>query len=85
LFFFRFTIIEANATGIIPWFVLSITSLVLFVSNGLVDYKNGVVLLIGMTIDGYVGAHTALKKGNAWIKQLFSLAVIVSRAQLLLF
>jgi len=38
-YFLGFTMIEVLATGIIPWFVLSISSLVIFGINGIIDYK----------------------------------------------
>lgn len=85
LFFFGFTFIEANATQIIPWFLLSVFSLVIYTRGGIVDYKTGVILLIGMTIGGYIGAHLALKKGELWIKYLFTLVVTGSCIRLLFF
>ncbi len=85
LYFFGFTIIEANATSIIPWFVLSLSSLVIFARGGIVDYQKGIILLVGMTIGGYLGAHVAVAKGDAWIKRLFILVVVISGVKLLFF
>lgn len=85
LFFFGFTLIESNATNIIPWFLLSVFSLVLYTRAGIVDYRIGAVLLVGMTIGGYIGAHIALKKGEAWIKRLFVAVVMASGIRLLFF
>lgn len=85
LFFFGFTFIQANATNIIPWFLLSVFSLVIFTNHGIVDYSKGVFLVVGMIIGGYLGAHTALKKGNLWIKRLFVIVVIASSIRLLFF
>lgn len=85
LYFFGFTIVEANATNTIPWLILGLSSLIIFMLNGIVDYKNGVALLIGMTTGGYIGAHVALKKGDAWVKRLFLIVVIISSIKLLFF
>lgn len=85
LFFFGFTFIEANATNIIPWFLLSVFSIIIFANHGIVDYSKGAFLLIGMVIGGYFGAHIALKKGNLWIKRLFAFVIIVSSIRLLFF
>lgn len=85
MFFFGLTIIEATATKIIPWFFLSISSLAIFAFKGIIDYKVGVVMLMGMAIGGYLGAHVALKKGNAWVKRLFFLFVTISVVKLLFF
>jgi len=85
MFCFGLTVLEASATKIIPWFFLSVTSLVIFALNDLINYQLGIVLLLGMTIGGYLGAHIALKKGDAWIKYLFYGLVIVTVAKLLMF
>lgn len=84
-YFLGLTMIEVLATGIIPWFILSISSLVIFALNGIIDYESGIVLLIGMAIGGYVGAHFAIQKGDFWIKRLFALFVIVAGIKLLFF
>jgi hypothetical protein len=85
IIFFGFTFIESNATQIIPWFLLSVFSLATYARGGIVDYKTGTILLIGMIIGGYIGAHIALKKGELWVKRLFLLVVIVACVRLLFF
>ena len=85
LYLFGFTIIESHATGIIPWLFLSVTSLFIFIKNGVIDYQIGLVLFISMFIGGYLGAHTALKIGNLWLKRLFLLVVVISAIKLLFF
>ena len=85
MIFFGFTIIEANATQVIPVLILYLSSLIIFALNGIIDYKIGTVLLAGMAIGGYLGAHLALKKGNKWIKGLFAVVVIISGIRLLFF
>ena len=85
MIFFGMTIIEANATNTIPWFVLAASSLTIFAMNGIIDYKIGTALLAGMAIGGYIGAHVALQKGDAWVKQLFALLVIAIAIKVLFF
>ncbi len=85
MFFFGFTIIEANATDIIPWFLLSIVALIVFAFKGIVDYGSGIALFLGMLIGGYLGAHTAIKKGNEWVKIIFIVVVVLSSIKLLFF
>lgn len=84
-YFLGFTMLEVLGTGLIPWFVLSLSSSVIFALNGIIDYQAGIVLFIGMAIGGYLGAHVALKKGNLWVKRLFILFVIISGMKLLFF
>ena len=82
---FGLTIIEATATKTVPWFFLSISSLVIFAVKGIINYKMGTVMLIGMAIGGYIGAHIVLKKGNIWVKRLFFFFIIISAIKLLFF
>ncbi|MCD6523142.1 MAG: sulfite exporter TauE/SafE family protein [Candidatus Diapherotrites archaeon] len=84
-YFLGFTMIEVLATNIIPWFVLSLASLVIFAMNGIINYAVGIILLVGMAIGGYIGAHVALKKGDLWVKRLFALFVIASGVKMLFF
>lgn len=85
MFCFGLTILESTATKIIPWFFLSITSLIIFANKGIINYKMGVVMIVGMAIGAYLGAHVALKKGNLWLKRLFIFFVIISVGKLLFF
>lgn len=82
---FGFTFIRASATNFIPWFAMSLVALGVFIAHGLVNYSLGTALLLGMLIGGYVGAHTAVKKGNAWVKSLFLVVVILTVFKLLFF
>jgi uncharacterized protein len=85
MFCFGLTILESTATKIIPWFFLSISSLIIFANKGIINYKMGAVMMVGMAIGASFGAHVALKKGNLWLKRLFVLFVIISVIKLLLF
>lgn len=84
-YFLGFTMLEVLATNIIPWLALTISSLVIFALKGIIDYKIGIVLLIGMTVGGYIGAHIAIKKGNLWVKKLFVFLVVILCIKLLFF
>ena len=82
---FGLTFIEVNATDIISWLSMSVFSLMVFMMNGIVNYRYGVVLFFGMTMGGYAGAHTAIRKGNRWVRLVFILVVIASVIKLLFF
>lgn len=84
MIFFGFRIIESNATGIIPWLVMTLSSLAIFMMNGIVNYSVGLVMFVGMLIGGYLGAHTAIKKGDKWVKSLFVVVVLASAIKLLM-
>jgi len=82
---FGLTIVEAVATQTIPFLILSISSLIVFATHGLINYQIGIALLFGMSAGGYVGAHIALTKGSAWVKRLFAVIIIVAGIKLLFF
>lgn len=82
---FGFTIIEYTATATIPWFILSVVSLVVFTQHNIVDYQKGIFFILGMTLGGYIGAHTVLKIGEVWIKRIVSVVVVLFAVKLLFF
>jgi uncharacterized membrane protein YfcA len=77
--------IEVLATTVIPWLILSLSSLIIFINSGVIDYRAGIILIVGMAIGGYLGAHFAIKKGNVWVKRIFAVFVLVSAIKLLFF
>lgn len=83
--FFGLTILESTATKIIPWFFLSVVSLIIFANNNLINYEMGIILFFGMTIGGFIGSHIAIKKGDIWIKNIFYLLVAITVVKLLFF
>ena len=69
----------------IPWLFLSLVSLITFMANGIVDYPLGISLFLGMLVGGYLGAHTAVRKGEVRVKTIFTIIVILSGIKLLFF
>ena len=85
VFFLGLTIIEVNATDAIPWLIQTIIALFIFISAGLVNFYYGISLLIGMLIGSYIGAHTAIKKGDKWIKSIFVIIILFAALKFLFF
>ncbi len=84
VFFFGLSIIKANATELFSYSVFSLSAVIIFAFNGLIDYRIGIALFLGMLIGGYLGAQVAIKKGNKWVKVFFSIVVIASALKILL-
>lgn len=82
---FGFTMIESAATNQIPALVTTIVAVGVFAMNGIIHYVHGATLLLGTCVGGYAGAHTAVEKGNRWVKIVFALVVLVSAAKILFF
>lgn len=53
----------------------SITQRVLKLSNGLVDYRLGLILGVTMFVSAMVGARLAFKVGDEWLSRIFLTAV----------
>jgi uncharacterized membrane protein YfcA len=84
VYFLGLPFIEGNATELVSYTAFSIVSTIIFMINGLVNYYIGILLFIGMTIGGYIGAHTAIKKGNNWVKAFFVVMLMASIIKVLL-
>jgi len=83
-YFYGMTILQANATSKIMAIGGVPASIVVLTHAGLINYHVGVPLAIGSTVGGYLGAHTAIKKGDARVKRIFLAIVILSGLKLLL-
>jgi uncharacterized membrane protein YfcA len=84
MFSFGMTINRASATNKIPGLFLGLSSLFMFIAHDIVNWTYGIDMFFGMLVGGYLGAHTALRKGNAWVKALFAVIVVLSVVKLLL-
>lgn len=85
IYFFGMTYTEAIATYFFPWFILTLTVLVVFVSHDLVVYKLGIPMAIGMYAGGSIGAKHALKNGDEWIRIILAVMIIATCIKLLFF
>ena len=84
MMFFGITIIQVAATQILPFMVLTVSSLILFALNGIIDYRIGMVLMAGTAVGGYLGAHIAITSGEIWGGGVvFAVVVLAAGARLL--
>lgn len=83
--FFGLTWIESSATTKVPWLVMSVTALLVFAINGLIHWAFGLVLFFSMGLGGVLGAKTAIRKGNNWVRILLIVMVVVSAVKILFF
>jgi uncharacterized membrane protein YfcA len=82
--FFGMTFTESVAsTKLINIFSSAIAS-VIFMWQGLVDYKLGFILAVTMFIGAYIGAHTVTKLSDVWLKRIFIGAVLILAAKTLI-
>jgi uncharacterized protein len=67
---------SVGSTKLVNIFSSSIATLV-FMWQGLVNYKLGAILAVTMFIGAYVGAHYAAKMNDVWLKRIFLATVLL--------
>ena len=83
IMFFGLDFVKSAATTVFGSLGSYPLSLIVFAANGMINYEMGIVLMLGMMIGGYLGAKTAVKKGNKFVRILFIIVVIASAVKLL--
>lgn len=79
--FFGMTFTESvAATKLVNVFSSSIASLI-FMWQGLVDYKLGIILAATMFVGAYIGAYTVTKLNDVWLKRIFLFTVLLLAAK----
>jgi uncharacterized membrane protein YfcA len=78
------SVMEANANTKVINIAGTISVLAVLLHAGLINFHLGIPMMVGSTIGGYIGAHTALKKGEGLVKTIFLLVVFASGIKLLL-
>ncbi|MBP6041992.1 sulfite exporter TauE/SafE family protein [Candidatus Saccharibacteria bacterium] len=81
--FFGLDAITANAVKRVVTFPALLISMAIYVYNDLIVWDQGIALLLGTIIGGYIGALLAIKKGNLFVKRLFLLVVVLMVVSLL--
>ncbi|MEI6513513.1 MAG: TSUP family transporter, partial [bacterium] len=69
----------AGNTKVLNW-ASNITALVLFLITGKIFFAAGLPMAAANLLGGYLGAHTAIRKGSTWIRWIYlimALALVV--------
>jgi uncharacterized membrane protein YfcA len=82
-YFYGLSIMEANANTKVINVAGTISVIAVFLHAGLINFQVGVPMMVGSTVGGYIGAHTALKNGEGLVKVIFLLVVFASGIKLL--
>lgn len=75
--FFGMTFTEAVASTKFINVFSSLIAAVIFMRQGLVDYKLGFILAVTMFIAAYIGAKTVTKLNDVWLKRIFLATVFL--------
>jgi uncharacterized membrane protein YfcA len=75
--FFGMTFTEAvGSTKLVNVFSSSIATII-FMWQGLVDYRLGLILAVVMFTGAYIGAKTVTRLNDLWLKRIFLLTVLI--------
>lgn len=82
--FFGLTFTESVASTKFINVFSSMIATMIFMWQGLVDYKLGAILAVTMFVGAFIGAHTATKLNDIWLKRIF-LSVVLMLAVKMIF
>jgi uncharacterized protein len=79
--FFGMTFTEAVASTKLINVFSSLIATAIFMWQGLVDYKLGLILAAAMFVGAYIGAHFVTKLSDVWLKRIFIATVLLLAAK----
>ncbi len=74
--FFGMTFTESVASTKLVNVFSSLIATLIFMWQGLIDYKLGAILAVTMFIGAYIGAYTVTKLTDLWLKRIFIATVL---------
>ncbi len=78
-------LVRANMHKVFVALVFSVVSLAVFAANVKIEWTLGLALAAGYAIGGWLGANSAVARGEALIKRVFYLALLAMAVKLLFF
>ncbi len=75
--FFGMTFTESVASTKFINVFSSLVATIIFMWQGLIDYKLGAILAVVMFIGAFIGAHTVTKLNDIWLKRIFLSVVLL--------
>lgn len=80
-----FDLVRTNMHKVFVALIFSIVALAVFASQVDIEWALGIALAAGYALGGWLGAHSAVTKGEALIKRVFYLAIAAMAVKLLFF
>lgn len=80
-----FSLLKANSIKVTVALMFTISALLVFIINDLVDWETGLILGFGNAIGAYIGTVFSVKKGDKWIRRILVFVIIVLAVKLWFF
>lgn len=69
-------LVRGNAVKLLAVLLLTILSLAIFASSGVVDWSAGLALAAGNVVGAMFGVRLALRQGHGWLQRVVTVAVV---------
>ncbi len=81
----HFSLVKINSYKVFIALIYTMAALVIFIWNDKVNYTAGIILAIGTSLGGWLGAKFSSLKGDKWIRIFLLIAVSVLAVKLFFF
>lgn len=78
-----YNLVRANAVKVAINLAFTVASLLVFQSNGQIEWIPGIALAIGTSFGAWIATRMAVEKGAAWVHRLLVIVVVLSALYLL--
>lgn len=82
---YGYTILQGKAVTRISHILSNIGGVIVFMMAGLIEWRYAIIVFFGMLIGGYFGLGFAIKKGDAWVKPLIGVVILVTAIKMIFF
>ncbi|MEW6064698.1 hypothetical protein P378_01125 [Desulforamulus profundi] len=77
------SLVKINSLKVCVTIIYMLSSLIVFVCSGKVDWMLGLVLAVGNAVGAYLGSVFTVSKGDKWIRIFLIVSVLIMAAKLL--
>lgn len=81
----QLTLKYANSVKVFVALLFTLSSVIVFIINDVINWKVGCILAIGTALGGYIGSHLTMTKSEKWIKVILILVIVVMAVKLWFF
>lgn len=81
----RFTLVKTNSAKVLVVFIYTLSSLGVFIWEGVIDWKYGLTLAVGNSAGAWIASRWSVKKGDKWVKRFLVVMVFILAVKLWFF